>query len=118
MAKAFDIHHILWPKSKWKSGALKKLRSHWYFRMKIPCGTLHTEIHREIMEMPRPTGRNAKDALFQVQMLERYGALKKTDPLEQRLKLLIVLFDYSEPATANALKHQLNVVRNFYNSPQ
>ena len=111
-----DRHHILWPQHDWNRGYAKELRNHWYMVVPIPMNTLHRKIHHEILHIPVPKGINAKDALFQLEMLERHGALHPYDNIEKRLMVIMALFDCCEPATHAALKQQQDIVRKFYRS--
>jgi hypothetical protein len=45
------------------------------------------------------------------------GAITVDDPIEEKLELMIHLFDYIEPSTTEALKKQLDIVRK-QKSPQ
>lgn len=111
--KAFNTHHLCWPKAKWNSGYAKALRNHWYFCMLIPANTLHKYIHSEINEIPVPDGHAAKIAYEQVVLLEKQGALHTEASLETRLSLLIALFDCFVQPTADGFKKQLRIVRRF-----
>lgn len=116
--KAFDRHHVCWPRRAWNTGYAKALRTHWYFLVKIPRKTLHAAIHHEMGQVPTPSGAAAKQALEQVLNLERYGALHRDDPLEKRLGLLASLFDCVDQPTADAFRQQLRIVRSFNKSPR
>ena len=112
-----DNHHLCWPKHDWQKGYAKAIRTHWYFIMKIPRRTLHAKIHHEMMWIPPPKGQQAKAAYEQIIALESYGALRKDDPIEKRLQLLVALFDCAEQPTCDAFKRQLEIVRKFYSGP-
>ena len=109
-----DRHHILWPQHDWNRGYAKQLRDHWYMVIPIPMNTLHRKIHHEISHIPVPRGFIAKQALEQLAMLERFGALHPYDNIEKRLMVIMALFECCEPETHAALKHQQNIVRKFY----
>ena len=64
--------------------------------------------------MPVPKTINAINALAQLRKLEEQGAISEQDSLLKRLKVLIALFDCIEQPTADALKAQLEVAREFY----
>lgn len=113
-----DRHHLLWDKSSWNKGYCKALRSHWYFVVTIPRNTLHAQIHYGITRIPPPRGMMAKDVYEQVIMLESYGSLHKNDSIEKRLNLLIMLFSCAEEETANALRHELDLIRKYRKIPQ
>lgn len=112
--KKVDRHHLLWLRTEWNKGYCHALRSHWYLIVDIPRETLHAAIHHNVSMIPTPRGCSAKSAFEQLVYLESFGALHKNDPIEKRLKLLIAMFDCSDPETAEALKRQLDVVRNSY----
>lgn len=111
-----DRHHILWPQHDWNRGYAKVLRNHWYMSIPIPMNTLHRKIHHEIVRIPVPKGINAKCALFQLEMLDKHGALHPYDNIERRLMVIMALFECCEPETFNALKKQRDIVRKFYHS--
>lgn len=111
-----DRHHILWPQHDWNKGYAKQLRDHWYMIVPVPMNTLHHKIHHNIMRIPVPRGICAKDALFQLEMLDKHGALHPYDNIEKRLMVIMALFDCCEPATYAALEEQMNIVRKFYKS--
>ena len=113
-----DRHHILWPQHDWNKGYAKELRNHWYMTIPIPMNTLHRMIHHEITHIPVPRGITAKDALKQLELLERFGALHTYDNIERRLMVIMALFDCCEPETYDALKKQQELVRKFYNAPR
>lgn len=113
MKQKLDRHHLLWCRKDWNTGYAHALREHWYLRMTIPKSALHVPIHESVPNIPVPTSSSAKEAYAQLTLLETYGAIHKSDPIEKRLKLLIALFDCQEPETAEALKKQLRVVQEY-----
>ena len=113
---ALDRHHLCYQGRNWKKGYLKELRLHPYCVVIIPRATLHREIHETISNIVPPKDINAKDALFQLRMLEEHGAISLDDPIEKRLSVLIALFDCCEPETTLGFKKQLKIARRFYNS--
>ena len=114
-----DSHHILWYKRDYSKGWAKALRDHWYCRITIPQDTLHREIHAKVSHIPVPRVISIKDALFQLQMLERFGGISPEDNFDKRLMVLMALFDCCESATHAALKKQHDIVRKFYfNDPR
>lgn len=113
MRKGLDKHHLCFPRKDWNKGYAHAIRGHWYFVVEIPKDTLHPEIHHTVPSVPVPRGSSAKDAYEQVVMLESYGVLHKTDPIEKRLRLLVALFDCADQPTADAFKEQLKVITNF-----
>lgn len=111
---SFDSHHILWYKRDYQKGWAKRLRDHWYCRISIPRDTLHREIHSEVAHIPVPRAASIKDALFQLQLLERFGGISPDDNFDKRLMVLMALFECVEPATYEALKKQHEIVCKFY----
>ena len=63
--------------------------------------------------IPVPSGELAKDCLDNLKLLERFEAIHPTDPIELRLEILISCFNTGDSPTAEALKQQLNAVRNY-----
>ena len=115
--KRTDLHHLCYPRKKWSRGYAHGLRSYWYLRVEIPKDTLHADIHNALAEVPIPRGLYAKEALEHLELLNSFGVLHKNDPIEKRLKLLIALFDYIAPATADAFRKQLEIATKFNSSP-
>lgn len=108
-----DRHHICYQRRYWKGEALHELRDFWYSIILIPRDTLHHEIHQEVEAVPPPKNINARHALVQLRLLEKYGAIKETDSLEFRLKVYIALFEYTDKKTADGFRKQLEIVRRF-----
>ena len=114
-----DTHHIFWCRKDYQVGWKKRLRDHWYCRVEIPMNTLHHKLHQEIPQVPTPNVQNIKDALFQLNMLEKYNAIHPYDTIEKRLIVLMALFECCEPETYAALKAQYEIVRkHFSRSPR
>ena len=114
---ASNSHHLLWQRRKWDRENLRILRNYPYCIVEIPANTLHRRIHENIRQIPPPSQENAKEALWHLQYLEKHGGIKANDSIEKRLKVLIALFDCSEQPTADALRKQLEIVREFYEKP-
>lgn len=112
-----DCHHIFFQKRFWKGGLKGEFRMHWYCKVYIPRNTLHKEIHAQITSVPVPKYSNIRGVIEQLKMLEHYGAIRDTDSIEKRLKVLIALFECSEDPTADALRKQLEIVQGFYHQP-
>lgn len=110
----YDTHHLLWYKRDYSKGWAKRLRDHWYCRVDIPRDTLHKEIHNQVSYVPVPGACAIKDALFHLNLLERFGGIGPNDPIEKRLQVLMALFDCCEPATYNALKKQLDICNSLH----
>ena len=106
-----DKHHILFPRTLWDNGYAKVLRQHWYLVVTVPKSTVHAAIHREIYKIPPVTGPQAKDILSNLKLLEKQGAIKKGDPIEKRLTVLIALTDCLAPETTEALREQLHILQ-------
>ena len=113
-----NSHHLLWQRRKWNCGDVKVLRSYPYCVVDIPANTLHRAIHDGMKQIPPPSQDNARSVLWHLRFLEEYGGISDNDPIEKRLQVLIALFDCSEQPTADALKKQLKIVREFNKSPQ
>lgn len=110
-----DNHHILWYKRDYSKGWAKRLRDHWYCHIMIPRKSLHRIIHSEVAHIPVPRVIAIKDALYQLDLLERFGGISPEDNFEKRLMVLMALFECVEPATYEALKKQYEIVCKFYN---
>ena len=106
-----NSHHLCWPRREWsKNPAASKLRNHPYCIIELPQNTLHRHIHENMRGIPLPKECTAENALFQLQMLEDYGGIKLTDPIERRLMVLSAIFDRSDQDTSNAFMQQLGIV--------
>lgn len=112
----YDRHHIFYQRVNWARGVLAVLRQYPYCKIYIPR-KLHDRIHEEIGNITPPSLVNAIDAMRQLRNLELYGSISELDDFEQRLKVLIFLFDSVEPKTVECLKKQLEIVRDFYGEP-
>ena len=110
-----DRHHILWYHREYSKGWAKRLRDHWYLKVEIPKDTLHRQIHYEVTHIPVPRAISIKDALNQLEILDKFGSISGKDSLEKRLIVLLDIFECIEPSTYNALKKQYDVVYRFYN---
>lgn len=67
--------------------------------------------------IPPPSQDGAKNALWHLQYLEKYGGISPNDPIEKRLMVLIALFECSEQPTCDALKKQLSIVCEYKKGP-
>lgn len=109
--KATNSHHLCWPKRCWaKNQATNKLRNHPYCIVDLPQNTVHRHIHENMRGIPVPMECTAENALIQLQVLEEYGGIKPTDPIERRLMVLAAIFDKSDQDTANAFRQQFGIV--------
>ncbi len=108
-----DRHHLLYQRRHWQKGYLSELRLFWYCIILIQKDPLHRLIHEYVGDVPTPREVSAKEALKQLRLLEKYGAISENDSIEKRLIVLIALFESSDQPTAEALKRQLNIVRKY-----
>lgn len=114
--KRKDRHHIWYYHHDYNKGWAKALRTHWYCTVEIPKDTLHKRIHRDVPMVPVPSTQVIQGALFQLQMLEKLGAIHPYDNIERRLYVLMALFECVCPDTHAALKKQYLTVCKFYRS--
>lgn len=110
-------HHLFYIQKSWNTKKLKRLRAYSYCIISIPVA-LHERIHAEVHEVPIPMESSIDSAIDQLDYLSRYRAIKPTDNIEKRLGVLVALFECIEPETAEALKQQLKIVREFYRAPR
>lgn len=110
----FDRHHILYIRKEWNKGKLDKLRLHPYCIIPLHSDTIHRYIHVHLACIPAPSGGVVDSVLMQLDFLERYGAIGQEDDIEKRLTVLIALFECIAQPTADALKEELRLVREFY----
>lgn len=110
---SYDVHHILWTRRSWEKGIAKELRNHWYCQIKLEREGMHRWIHEEVCKIPVPESPLIEDCLKQLAMLEKAKAIHESDPIDVRLNVLICCLDTGESPTAEALKAQLNAVRNY-----
>lgn len=115
-AKPRDRHHIWYCRHDYNKGWAKALRTYWYCTVEIPKDTLHRRIHRDVSGVPVPSVQAIQGALFQLKMLEKFGAIHPYDNIEKRLYVLMALFECACPDTYNALKAQYLTVCKFYRS--
>ena len=109
---AKDRHHLLYQKRHYR-GILSELRNYEYCVVLIPKDSLHRLIHEYLGDIPAPKPVNAREALWQLKVLYRYGGIHDDDSIEERLKVLISLFECVEQPTADALKKQLSIVQSY-----
>lgn len=112
-----DMHHILWQRRQWKGVYSRRVREFWWLKVLIPTDTLHHAIHDEINFIPVPNEKVCKEIFDCLVDMEKRGSLSQEQSFETRLQFLICLTDCREPQTANALKKQLQIVREFYARP-
>lgn len=111
----YDTHHLLWRRHDWEveSGASRALREFWYCRILIPRDSLHRIIHEEVFRIPVPNEYLCEDCLEQLKRLEAVNAIHDSDSIIKRLEILICCLDTGDSPTAEALKQQLEVARNY-----
>ena len=85
--KRIDSHHLCWQRRMWRNGAVRELRSHPYCIVDMPKYTLHRYIHAKMSGIPVPKSINAKGALFQLELLERFGGISDNDSIENKPRL-------------------------------
>lgn len=113
----YNQHHLFYIRRSWNTKKPKQLRAYSYCIISIPV-VLHERIHAEVTNVPVPRASSIDSAIDQLDYLSRYRAIKPTDNIEKRLCVLIALFECIEPETAEALKQQLRIVREFYRAPR
>lgn len=114
-ANAYDRHHIFFQKRHW-TGILAELRKYEYCVVSIPKDTLHRQIHEYIGDIPTPRPASAREVLWELRVLYRYGGISDDDDVEKRLNVLISLFECVEQPTADGLKRQLSIVQKYKGS--
>lgn len=112
----FDKHHIFYIRKEWNKGDLEKLRLHPYCIVKVRRATIHRYLHTHLAFIPVPTNYPVQNAIDLLKELEEAKAISPKDTLEKRLAILIALFDHVEQPTADALREQLKIVREFKKS--
>jgi len=113
----YNQHHLFYIRRSWNTKKPKQLRAYYYCIVSIPVA-LHERIHAKVQDVPVPRAISIDSALDQLDYLSWHGAIKTTDNIEKRLGVLVALFECIEPETAEALKQQLQVVREFYRAPR
>lgn len=111
---AKDYHHCLWQARYWKSGWAKRLREHRYCGEYIPKATLHRQIHEAISNVPVPEGKHCRQAYEAIESWLEAGYISIDDPIQKKLETLVKCFNANSPATANALRRQIEIVARFY----
>ena len=110
-------HHMFYVRRQWRIGLARTLRAYSYCVVRIPV-PLHERIHAEVPSVPVPSAISIREAIDQLDYLGRFKAVSCHDKIEKRLQVLIALFDCIEPETTEALRKQLKIVREFYNTPR
>ena len=109
----FDKHHIFYIRKEWNRGDLDKLRLHRYCIVKVRRNSLHRYLHTHLAYIPAPSEDKAKAIINLLKFLEDNKAIGPKDTLEKRLAVLISIFEFVEQPTADALKEQLKIIREF-----
>lgn len=110
-----DFHHLLYQRRHWSQGYARALRNHPYMGKMIPRDSLHSLIHSKIHDIPCPNGRECRMAYEEVVRREREGLIDVLhDSCEQRLDLLIEIWEDKCPATVAVLKWQRDLIAKNY----
>lgn len=112
-----DTHHLCYIRKGWGQGYARAIRRFPYCKIEIPKSTLHRAIHDAVRHIPVPSDDAAKAVYQELVYLARWGLIHENDPIERRLKVLIKLFDYEAPRTADGFRKQLDVVQGYKNRP-
>lgn len=110
-----DYHHFLFQGKHWRQSSAHRLREHPYCGAYIPQQTLHRAIHAKVHDVPVPNARECKLALESINYGLRTGELRINDSPTTKLKVLIMLFADTCPATVAILKWQYEIINKFYN---
>lgn len=108
-----DTHHLCYQQRQWERGNLKRLKDFWYCKIKIRRDTLHRYIHNNLSNITPPKDLNAKKALEQLELLEKYCAISEFDSIERRLEILASLFDSCDQQTADDFRKQMQLICEF-----
>lgn len=112
-----DTHHLCFPRRDWDRGHARFVRQFPYCMVEIQRGTLHQIIHANIGCIPAPNEPAAKEAYYHLTALNSIGALHEDDPMEQRLSLLIAIFECMAQPTADGFKRQLEIIQRYKKEP-
>lgn len=112
-----DTHHLCYQQKNWQQGDLRRLKDYWYCKVSIPRDTLHRYIHLNLKNVPAPQDLNAKNALEQLGMLEKYSVISEFDSIERRLDILASLFDCCDQDTADGFREQLRIICEYKKTP-
>ena len=111
---SFDIHHLMYIEDEWNKKRGRALREYPYCTVEIPRA-LHVAIHAEVKKVPVPKKSSREYVLEQMGYMYLFRFISDGDPIEERLALLISLFEeIGEEATAAALRRQLEAVEKYY----
>lgn len=113
----YDRHHLCYTRRGWSATTVSELRRHHYCIIMLQKSSLHHFIHDNLEYIPPPSKTNAMAALIQLRMLDDYGVISDSDPIEKRLEILASLFDCVEQPTADGFRRQLEIIHEFKKSP-
>lgn len=71
-------------------------------------------IHEYIGDIPVPDGKVCRQTVEALNSWLEAGYISLDDPIEKKLETLIKCFNKAAPATADALRKELQIVTNFY----
>lgn len=75
---------------------------------------LHAYVTLNSPPVPIPPDGVIENVLYMLGRLVKHGSLSRETGFERRLEILIYLFEGAAPATAKALRAQLDVVHEYY----
>lgn len=108
-----DWHHCLFMRRNWEKGWAKRLREHRYCGSQIPKNTLHRQIHEAVRNVPTPDDWYCAQIYEAIESWIEGGFIHIDDPIDKKLEMLIKCFQVKYPATAEALRKELEVVHQF-----
>lgn len=109
-----DVHHLFYVEDEWNKEGGRTFRDYCYFKVVVERG-LHVDIHAKVKGVPIPTAGSRRYIMEQMGYMYLFRFISDGDPIEERLALLISLFEeIGEEATAAALRRQLEAVEKYY----
>lgn len=110
-------HHIFFNKKEWLSSGVwaAKLRQCQWCIVVIDL-ELHSYITLKSPPVPIPPDGVIELVLYKLGRFVKHGSLGRETSLERRLEILVNLFKGAAPATAKALRVQLDAVREYTGS--
>ena len=113
-ARMQQTPHFFRKKERSSSGVwAAKLRQCQWCIVVIDFG-LHSYITLKSPPVPIPPDGVIEQVLYKLGRFVRHGSLSKETSLERRLEILVYLFEVAAPATAKALRVQLDAVWEYY----
>lgn len=79
----------------------------------IPKNTLHRFIHEKVNDVPLADGQSCKIAVQAINNWLEAGYISLDDPVDRKLEVLAGIFNKTSPKTADVLRKQLNIVRDY-----